>query len=454
MNRFLPFTLVYLLSIVSFGQINSNDTVVYDLGTMVMIEEYTTDHIIFPVKKSEVEKLGLKGAVKNIQMQTWRWEEYCGHELVKTELYKEIIDFDFDGNRTSCQKTFDDFEVLNYEYERDKNGFIIKAKVSQPCYHLSDGVEYYEYDSLGNVVLERRLEDNGFVPSITKRKFDGDGELIEEERFFSDDFLFFSEKYKRSGKKIKIKDMINGDVWRGTTENSGEIVKLVNRRRFQKKEFTYEFDSVGNWTNKIVFFNGRKVIEEGRQIQYHSLAQNLAEKETVFIKIGTQIWMNKNLDVKTFNNGDVIIHAQCEEEWEKAFLNKTPAWCYCEDGDGDGNLTKDVLYNYFALTDPRGLAPAGYRIATLNDWNVLFNEYGGLGGAFEKLKDPERDDLNTAGRRGYRHGNWLLSESYWWTKDEKKICLAVDNVGKMLIFENQGKDSYFQDGLLLRCVKE
>lgn len=452
MNKFFLASFVCFLNLVSFGQINSNDTVVYDLGTMVMFEEYSTDHIILPVKKNDVEKIGLKGAVKNIQMQTWKWEKGCGHTQFKTEVYKEIVDFDLNGNRTSCQKTFDDFEVLNYEYERDKNGFITKAKVSQPCYHLSDGVEYYEYDSLGNVVLERRLEDNGFIASITKRKFDGNGELIEEERFFSDDFLFFSEKYKRSGKKIKIKDVINGDVWRGTTDDIGEILRLVNRRRFQTKEFTYVVDSVGNWTTKIVFLNGKKIMEETRQIQYRTSSNSDVKKEFIVVKIGGQMWMNENLDIKNFNNGDVIIQAQCEEEWEKAFLNKTPAWCYCE--DGDGNLTKDVLYNYYALKDSRGLAPAGYRIATLNDWNVLFNEYGGLEGAFEKLKDPERDDLNTAGRRGYRHGNWLLSESYWWTKDEKKICLAIDNVGKMLIFENQGKDSYYKDGLLLRCVKE
>jgi len=111
------------------------------------------------------------------------------------------------------------------------------------------------------------------------------------------------------------------------------------------------------------------------------------------------------------------------------------------------------LYNYFALTDPRGLAPKGYRIATLEDWNILFNNYGGIEGAFEKLKDAENDVLKTADIRGYRRGTWFLPETYWWTKDGEKILLAVDYIGTMEIFGNDGNGSG-NYGLFIRCVKE
>jgi uncharacterized protein (TIGR02145 family) len=452
MNQFFLAAFACFLNVVSFGQVISNDTVIYDLGTILMFQGYSTNHIKLSAKRTDMEKLGLKGSVKNIQMQTWHWEEYCGHELVKTELYKEIIDFDVNGNRTTCQKTFDGFEVLNYKYERDERGFITRAKVTQPCDQGADAVEYYKYDSLGNVIMERRQDVDGYIWSITNRIFNANGELIREKRALSDDFVVFSEKYERSGKSIKVIDLMSDNIWRGKLNDSGEIVRLVNQRRFQTKEFTYDFDSIGNWTSKIVFLNGKKIMEETRQIQYHSSSHSDVKKEFIVVKIGGQMWMNENLDIKNFNNGDVIIQAQCEYDWEQAFLNKTPAWCYCQ--DEDGNLTKDVLYNHFVLIDPRGIAPEGYRIATLEDWNILFSTYGGLEGAFQKLKDPDSNDLNTAGIKGYRRGTWLLPESYWWTKDEKKICLAIDNVGKMLIFENQGKENYYKDGLLLRCVKE
>jgi len=38
------------------------------------------------------------------------------------------------------------------------------------------------------------------------------------------------------------------------------------------------------------------------------------------VKIGTQVWMSKNLNVSTFKNGDPITEAKTNEEWEKAGL--------------------------------------------------------------------------------------------------------------------------------------
>jgi uncharacterized protein (TIGR02145 family) len=198
--------------------------------------------------------------------------------------------------------------------------------------------------------------------------------------------------------------------------------------------------------------NGVEVQEGRRAFNYETYAERTANQTPVPVKVGKQVWMSENLNVKKFNNGDLIEQAQSSSAWIKALEDGTPAWCYCE--DLSDNLTKDVLYNYFALTDTRGLAPQGYRIATLDDWNILFKKYGGLEGAFEKLKDTEKDVLNTADMRGYRRGTWMLPETYWWTKDGKKIGLAVDYIGTMLIVESVEEEGYYNDGLFLRCVKE
>ena len=46
------------------------------------------------------------------------------------------------------------------------------------------------------------------------------------------------------------------------------------------------------------------------------------------VTIGSQVWMNKNLDVNTFRNGDTIPEVKTIEDWVKAGENKQPAWCY------------------------------------------------------------------------------------------------------------------------------
>ncbi len=54
----------------------------------------------------------------------------------------------------------------------------------------------------------------------------------------------------------------------------------------------------------------------------------------------------------TFLNGDQIKQAQSSTEWKNACASKLPAWCYA-----DSKLKRGILYNYFVLSDKRGIAP-------------------------------------------------------------------------------------------------
>ena len=44
------------------------------------------------------------------------------------------------------------------------------------------------------------------------------------------------------------------------------------------------------------------------------------------VKIGDQTWIGQNLDVSHFSNGDPIPQVSNDEEWEKAGMEKKPAW--------------------------------------------------------------------------------------------------------------------------------
>ena len=82
--------------------------------------------------------------------------------------------------------------------------------------------------------------------------------------------------------------------------------------------------------------------------------------------------MNSNLDVKVFNNGDPIPEAKTAQEWINAAKAGKPAWCRAPVIKGDSAY--GILYNGYAIMDPRGLAPAGWRIPGTSDWQLLHTE--------------------------------------------------------------------------------
>lgn len=75
------------------------------------------------------------------------------------------------------------------------------------------------------------------------------------------------------------------------------------------------------------------------------------------VKIGEQIWMTANLDVSHFRNGDSIKEAKSIEDWINAGQNFEPAWCYFNNDPKNSKYGK--LYNLYAVSDPRGIAPNG-----------------------------------------------------------------------------------------------
>jgi uncharacterized protein (TIGR02145 family) len=103
------------------------------------------------------------------------------------------------------------------------------------------------------------------------------------------------------------------------------------------------------------------------------------------VKIGSQQWCNKNLSVTTFKNGDKIPIAISLDEWQEYGRKGLPACCYYQ--NNTANLEEyGVLYNWFAVNDPRGLAPNGYHIPTSDEWKLLITFLGGEAIAGKKLQ--------------------------------------------------------------------
>lgn len=101
---------------------------------------------------------------------------------------------------------------------------------------------------------------------------------------------------------------------------------------------------------------------------------------------GDKVWTSLNLNVNTFRNGDTIFEAKTNKEWIEATKNEQPAWCYFNNDTVLGKIY-GKLYNWYAVSDSRGLAPAGWHIPSDDEWNSLIEPLGFDNG--EKLKSTK-----------------------------------------------------------------
>jgi uncharacterized protein (TIGR02145 family) len=101
-----------------------------------------------------------------------------------------------------------------------------------------------------------------------------------------------------------------------------------------------------------------------------SESDNEEIEEDQEVTIGNQVWMVKNLNTDVFRNGDIIQEAKTKEEWQNAGANKEPAWCYYDNIEENGEVY-GKLYNWYAVNDPRGLAPISWKIPSSSDWILL-----------------------------------------------------------------------------------
>lgn len=78
-------------------------------------------------------------------------------------------------------------------------------------------------------------------------------------------------------------------------------------------------------------------------------------------------WSTHNLDVATYRNGDPIPQVTDPAAWVKL---TTGAWCWYNN-DSATYHGYGRLYNWYAVNDPRGLAPQGWHVLTDAEWEAM-----------------------------------------------------------------------------------
>lgn len=181
-----------------------------------------------------------------------------------------------------------------------------------------------------------------------------------------------------------------------------------------------------------------------------------------------KVWSGVNLSVDHYRNGDPIPQVKDSAQWANL---KTGAWCFYK-GESSYDNTYGKLYNWYAVKDPRGLAPTGWHIPDTTEWAQLFDSLGGYAIAGGKLKattywdSPNTGATNSSGftafpagiRFGFGYFDYIGKVNYFWSSmPTDTTATSVQAYSFLLYFNNAAVEKNSNNninGLSVRCVKD
>ncbi len=180
-----------------------------------------------------------------------------------------------------------------------------------------------------------------------------------------------------------------------------------------------------------------------------------------------QTWTKTNLNVSKYRNGDIIPQVTDATQWETL---TTGAWCYYNNDPANG-VIYGKLYNWYAISDIRGIAPTGYHIPSDTEWTTLTNCLGGQALSGGKMKEtgtihwisPNTSADNSSDFSGlpggYNYGNFndIGSRGFWWSSSEFITQNESYGFYRALYFNYGATDSSYTfktTGYSVRCIKD
>ena len=182
-------------------------------------------------------------------------------------------------------------------------------------------------------------------------------------------------------------------------------------------------------------------------IKQASIIKDIDGNSYKTVQIGDQLWMAENLKVSRYNDGTNISNISNKTIWKDALKNKKDAWCYYENNISNGKIY-GKLYNWFVVrlgvNGLKNVCPIGWHVPSETEWQVLFNNLGGIDIAGDKMKEvgfshwkyPNKNASNIAFFNGLpggsrnEDGNFhsLGENGWWWCSSDYEYSSYNDNV--------------------------
>lgn len=179
--------------------------------------------------------------------------------------------------------------------------------------------------------------------------------------------------------------------------------------------------------------------------------------------IGKQTWAVKNLDTDHFADGSAIPEAKDIDVWAKAGKKQQPAWSYYENDPSNGEKY-GKLYNWYAVSDPRKLCPAGWHVPSDKEWTEMITQLGNDANQLKATTDWKENGNGTNTSNftglpsGFRNASGYFfysgANSYWWSSTEPNPISAWS---RSVTYKNGVVSRSFSDKMLgysVRCLKD
>ncbi len=185
------------------------------------------------------------------------------------------------------------------------------------------------------------------------------------------------------------------------------------------------------------------------------------------ITIGTQVWMDRNLRVTHYNNGNTIPKVTNGTIW---ITLSSGAYNWQNNDSVTNAVTYGALYNWYA-TEAGNLCPTGWHVPSDNDWTILTTFLGGMDISGGKLKEtgtshwitPNTGATNEAGFTALPGGSFGGSDGvfhdfgkfgYWWSATKTSDGWAY--VRRLGFMETSvTRNTYLtRGGFSVRCIKD
>jgi len=190
-------------------------------------------------------------------------------------------------------------------------------------------------------------------------------------------------KISESGVYVNIRSLLDGATKVAASEKMGIITLPLTLKKdtryyiwayVKTSQGTSYSSMVSIWTYGLIDVDGNG---------YHT------------VKIGSQIWTVENLRVTHYNNGDLIPEVPDSVEW---YNDKSGARCYYDNNKAKYDSIYGALYNWYVISDPRGITPKGWHVPTGQEYADLSTPLGNTpkaGGAMKEKGTKHWHSPNT-----------------------------------------------------------